>query len=239
MFKNYIFDLYGTLVGIKTDEEKQMLWDKMSLFYGYHGARYTAEELKERFFELVNKAFSKVSGEENAEIQIEDIFYKLFKDKGIKTKNSSICYAAKYFRSLSTEEIYLYDGVIDFLKALKANGKKIFLLSNAQKEFTMPELVMLGLEDYFDEIFISSEYKYMKPSTEFFNVPIKKYNLKIKECIMIGNDPRSDIKGANNIGMKSLYIHTENSPQELLEINSTYKVMDGDFTKIKPMILKG
>ena len=33
MYKNYIFDLYGTLVDINTDEDKSELWDKLSLFY--------------------------------------------------------------------------------------------------------------------------------------------------------------------------------------------------------------
>ena len=58
---------------------------------------------------------------------------------------------------------------------------------------------------------------------------------------MIGNDAGTDIKGANLIGMDSLYIHSDISP--LLtdptgaDIPATYKVMDGDFTKIKTLIL--
>lgn len=33
MFKNYIFDLYGTLVDINTNEDSLILWEKLSLFY--------------------------------------------------------------------------------------------------------------------------------------------------------------------------------------------------------------
>lgn len=47
-YENYIFDLYGTLVDIHTDEEKTELWEKLAQFYGYYGAVYTAEELKKR-----------------------------------------------------------------------------------------------------------------------------------------------------------------------------------------------
>ena len=47
-YENYIFDLYGTLVDIHTDEEKTELWEKLAQFYGYYGAVYTAEELKTR-----------------------------------------------------------------------------------------------------------------------------------------------------------------------------------------------
>ena len=48
-YKNYVFDLYGTLVDIKTDEEDMNAWSKLSLFYGYYDALYDPEELKERY----------------------------------------------------------------------------------------------------------------------------------------------------------------------------------------------
>ena len=37
MYQNYIFDLYGTLVDIHTNEKKAYLWEKMSLFFGRAG----------------------------------------------------------------------------------------------------------------------------------------------------------------------------------------------------------
>lgn len=34
MYQNYIFDLYGTLVDIHTNEKKAYLWKELSLFPG-------------------------------------------------------------------------------------------------------------------------------------------------------------------------------------------------------------
>lgn len=31
-YKNYLFDLYGTLVDIHTDEENEALWEKLCMF---------------------------------------------------------------------------------------------------------------------------------------------------------------------------------------------------------------
>ena len=45
MYDNYVFDLYGTLVDIWTEEEKASVWKKLALFYGYHKALYTPGEL--------------------------------------------------------------------------------------------------------------------------------------------------------------------------------------------------
>ena len=40
-FKNYIFDFYGTLVDIETDESSPVLWDTMAQIYQSYGANYT------------------------------------------------------------------------------------------------------------------------------------------------------------------------------------------------------
>jgi len=33
-YENYVFDLYGTLVDIHTDENSEGLWEKLALFLG-------------------------------------------------------------------------------------------------------------------------------------------------------------------------------------------------------------
>ena len=52
MYKNYFFDLYGTLVDIRTDEQKPSLWRDLAEFYSLCGASYTLEEIRERYFAL-------------------------------------------------------------------------------------------------------------------------------------------------------------------------------------------
>ena len=45
MYKNYIFDLYGTLIDINTNEWKKSLWKNMAMIYSMSGASYTGKEL--------------------------------------------------------------------------------------------------------------------------------------------------------------------------------------------------
>ena len=52
-YQNYIFDLYGTLVDIHTDESKSSLWKKIAVYFSAQGAAYTGKELKERYFALI------------------------------------------------------------------------------------------------------------------------------------------------------------------------------------------
>ena len=52
MYKNFFFDLYGTLVDIRTDEQKPSLWRNLAEFYSLCGAPYTPEEIRERYLAL-------------------------------------------------------------------------------------------------------------------------------------------------------------------------------------------
>lgn len=72
-YKNYIFDLYGTLVDIHTEEEDPVVWKKLALFYGYYDANYAPEELKERYHALiVNREAAMKAGREEGELQKKD-----------------------------------------------------------------------------------------------------------------------------------------------------------------------
>ena len=44
-YTDLIFDLYGTLVDIHTEESAEV-WEKTALYFGFYGARYTGAELK-------------------------------------------------------------------------------------------------------------------------------------------------------------------------------------------------
>ena len=53
MYTDLIFDLYGTLVDIHTEED-DTVWEKTAIYFGFYGAHYTAEELKAAGFKTLN-----------------------------------------------------------------------------------------------------------------------------------------------------------------------------------------
>lgn len=285
MYQNYIFDLYGTLADIRTNENSPYLWRKMSDIYSALGAVYTARELKLAYQKVVktkqletagyllqSEAWRKsvgfswrgeeISGKTtdpiaeevagdtvdkahflelaqmHAEPDLTEVFAELFRDKGVSCDREQARLVAVTFRTLSRMRLGLYDGVIDFLEYLRAEGKGIYLLSNAQEDFTRPELDKLGLVPYFDGIVISSEEGVKKPSPLFFRRLLDKYDLDPSSCVMIGNDEHSDIAGARAVGVDCLYIHTAISPEVTGPVDADYLVMDGDFRRIEGLILR-
>ena len=242
MYKNYIFDLYGTLIDINTDEWSSDLWKKLAVLYAYKGAHYTYEELNKEYNRLValekESVRKKHSDYTFIDIKIEKVFKKLFTQKKISVSKAQVMFTAEAFRCYSTKYIRLYDGVKDLLDTLKAKEKKIYLLSNAQRSFTENELNMFGLAPYFDGICISSDEECSKPDLHYFKILFERYNLKKSESIMIGNDYLSDIGGAADFGIDSLYIHQSISPEIEGDLRSNYSVMDGNVYKIKNLIVK-
>lgn len=242
MFKNYVFDLYGTLIDINTDEWDMALWEKLAILYRYKGAQYSAEEINKKYCEYVDAEKANVRKRfpeyTVIDIKIEKVFKKLFTAKKVKATPKEIDFICTAFRCYSTKYIKLYDGVLDLLDSLKTKGKKIYLLSNAQRKFTENELNMFGLIPYFDGIIISSDEECSKPDKHYYDILIERFNLKHGETIMVGNDYISDIKGAHDAGLSSLYIHQSISPEIKGELLADFKVMDGDVFKIKKLILK-
>ncbi len=231
MYKNYIFDLYGTLIDIRTDEEKMELWEKLCCAYADIGAIYTPQELRKSYLNQCRKEEKSLRNKGKSfypEFKIDNVFSKLFADKGIACNPQTVSYIAKTFRTFSREFICLYEGVIEMLEGLKADGKNIFLLSNAQRLFTQPEIKQMGLEEYFDDIFISSDYGIKKPEKSYMELLLSKHHLQIRDCIMIGNELKSDIAVADSCGMDSLYFHSS-SEQLPTKISATYYMADRSY----------
>lgn len=237
MYRNYVFDFYGTLADIRTDEEKPFLWDKMSAVYAACGARYAPQELKRAFREGI-AAETEAFGYADAEPDLSRVFGSLYENKGVPCSADQVRMTAIVFRALSREYLRAYDGAEALLRALRRRGKGVYLLSNAQRDFTRPEIEMLGLTPYFDGIFLSSEQGCKKPSPLFFEKFLKTFTLDPKTCIMIGNDPDADIAGARRAGMHTLYLHTAISPPWRGRTEADFCVPDGDLRRAAEYLLR-
>ena len=216
VYRDLVFDLYGTLVDIHTEETREV-WEKTALYFGYYGAHYTAETLKTAFEKEVSarKASAGQSYECFPDIPFHEVMADLFRARGVCTNADALgIQAAQLFRICSTEYIRLYPHVAESLAALRQKGYRLWLLSNAQEMFTKYELQHLGLTDAFDGIYISSRFGYRKPDVRFFRALLDEQGLDPRKCLMIGNDRETDIAGARAAGIDTFYMHTELTPSD-------------------------
>lgn len=216
-YTDLIFDLYGTLVDIHT-EESAKVWEKTAIYFGFYGAPYTGAELKQAFEEEMASREAKAgqSYECFPDIPFEQVMTELFRRKGVLSESLGRN-AAQLFRVSSIEHLRLYPHVLESLEALREQGYRLWLLSNAQQIFTAYELRYLGLGEQFDGIYLSSDYNCRKPDRKFFSALLEERHLDPSRCLMIGNDRKTDIAGAVNVGLSTLYMHTGLTPPDQKE----------------------
>ena len=70
-------------------------------------------------------------------------------------------------------------------------------------------LERVAIRKYFKYLFTSNELGYAKPSLEFFNEIVRKLNVEVSSCIMVGNDYSKDIVPAKQIGMSTILFSEE------------------------------
>lgn len=240
MYKNFIFDVYGTLVDIHTNEYDETTWQKLRDTLSFYGVEYSVTELREAYFSscelqitLGKKRFV------HPEVDVVEVFRHIFENKNKKASRSLAAHIAQQFRAFSTEYLRVFDGVQETLRELKRAGKKLFVLSNAQTCFTRPELNKLGLTKYFSGIIFSSDEGCAKPDPALFNRLVEKYRLNKRECVYIGNDPCADVDGARNAKIDCLWLKTAHTPTDKQpKFMPKYVVNNGDISEVTKLISK-
>ena len=192
--KNFVFDLYGTLADIHTDESNPKFRKSMSKYFG-------KADFWEQYLSLCK---SLETGDGFCEIDLLKVFTQLAPDDPQG--------AASIFRKKSRLSFKAYRGVHRLLKSLKQKGARLFILSNAQACFTRGELEKLKFPQYFTGIELSSDFGRKKPCREFFEHIVEKYSLDKSETVYIGNDFCADVLGAKSAGLKTAYILSNRSP---------------------------
>lgn len=201
---NFLFDLYGTLADIKTDEELQSLWYGFAWLLGESDVK----KVKDEYLKICKK-YSDARTHKFVEFDLLRVFEEMLENRGAKKEKAKEL--AREFRVLSRQKLRLFPCIVDILKGLKERDAGVYLVSNAQACFTLDELDELGIKQLFDGILISSDAGVKKPCPEIFDVAFNKFNLNREECFYVGNDLHDDVLGASGAGLKTVYIETEQS----------------------------
>lgn len=204
-----VFDIYKTLVDIRTDEESLGPYVFLSQWLSYHGVATDPPTLRLRYLDLCSE---EISGREAPfpDFDIGRVFSRILLD----AKQSDLDVDGKsrefalLFRMLTTKSITVYPGVLELLAALK--GKvRLGIVSNAQRLFTMPELSKCGLVHFFDAIVLSSDIGVRKPDPKMFRCLLDAIAVPPEEAVFIGDSLFDDVYGAGKVGMKTIWICRE------------------------------
>ena len=99
----------------------------------------------------------------------------------------------------------LYPGVKDTLVNLSNFGLKLGILSDAPSREAWIRMYILKIHKIFDQVVTFNDTGFYKPAKEPF-IKIKELlDVEYHECLMVGDWPERDIKGAKQLGMKTAF----------------------------------
>ncbi len=136
-----------------------------------------------------------------------------------------------YEDNLSKTAILLPE-TVNTLKTLKNLGVRIFLITNGLSKVQRGRLALSGIAEYFEDVFISDEIGYNKPSKEYFGfISAKITNFNKEKTLIVGDSLISDIAlGINNNVDSCLFnpnkITTPNKTKPTYEISNMSEVIE-------------
>lgn len=191
--KNIIFDVDNTIV--KNEEEDKLEYKKVLKKYGYDESlyngiyisigNYDCDFTRENIYYNLKDMTDFVNKELDTDFQVE------FMEEIIEVIGNKFCREA-----LVTKETLEY---------LINKGYNLYVFSNFYSRIQKERIKNLSLDKYFIRVFGSDEIG-AKPFKEAFDKLLKEIGATNDECIMIGDDKRTDISGANRVGMKAILL---------------------------------
>ena len=218
MIKAVIFDLDNTLV----DFMRMKMVSCDAAITAMIGAGLDIERKKAMkiLFELYNIYT----------LEEKSIFQKFLKKVAGKINYRILASGIVAYRRARLGFLEPYPGTDYVLLRLKDKGIKLGILTDAPKLKAWIRLASMKLSNFFDVVITLEDTKKEKPSKEPFRIILKKLRLKPEECLMVGDRPDRDIKGAKRLGIKTCFAkygnpdekakadYTINDIRELLKI---------------------
>lgn len=110
---------------------------------------------------------------------------------------------------LSPKQTQLFPNTIKTLEDLREKGYKMHIITNGFVEVQFIKLKESRLETFFDIIVCSEHIGFNKPDKRIFHHALELAGAKAEESVMIGDDLKIDILGANQVGMEAILFDPE------------------------------
>jgi putative hydrolase of the HAD superfamily len=221
--KSILFDLYGTLIDIETDESLEEIYRGIAHYLTYHGVYLHRWEVRDRYYEIMKQ--QKVEGgEEYPEIEVEAIWNSFLRQEGIGAplvRRKLALFLAQLYRAISRKRLQLYPDVKRVLDELHPTYR-MALVSDAQPCYALPEMKAVGLEGYFDPVIISAHYGFRKPDTRLMGKALDTMELMPAEVICVGNDMYRDIYGASRLGIRTIFVESNQGAKSHADVTPDY-----------------
>lgn len=150
---------------------------------------------KKRALKIMNELYRKYG------IEHQKIFNKFLKKVLKRVDNKILAAGVVAYRRIKEGYVEPYPNVIPTLIELIRRGYTLCIISDAPSFQVWSRLAGMKLQHFFNLVIAFEETKVGKLHELPFKLAIEKLKLKPEEIMMVGDDPRRDIRGAKKLGM--------------------------------------
>ena len=190
MLKAVIFDLDGTLL----DREASVVRFVIRQHQRYKALHPISVETYIRSF---------VALDDGGMVWKDKVYQQLLAEheiKGVSWKEL----LQDYLKSFA-QDCVGFEGMEAMLAALKGEGYVLGMVTNGRSPFQEGNIRALGIENYFSTIVVSDAVGMRKPEPEIFLETLGRLKVTADEAAFVGDSPKSDIWGAQGVGMKAIW----------------------------------
>lgn len=137
---------------------------------------------------------------------VHNVFYRVGMFEGFDEFFEEV-----FARFAQSESWRLFPETLDVLKALKAQGYELGIISNFDSRL-FSVLRGLGIADFFDTVTISSLAHAAKPSARIFEQALEKHAVDPQDALHVGDSERDDVKGAVAVGLTGVLLARDMPP---------------------------
>ncbi len=127
---------------------------------------------------------------------------------------------AKHYEEICFIKPHLVEGSKEILEYLKSANYRLFILTNGGKG-QQSKMEHSGIANYFEKVFSTFNTGMKKPDLPLFRYVLAETHAELRKSLMIGDSLHSDIQGAKNCDLDSVFFNRKNAVHEE---NPTYEI---------------
>lgn len=228
MISTILWDVDGTLLDFIAAEKAAI-----KTLFGEFNLGQCSDEMIKRYSEINKTYWQRL---ERGEITKQEVlvgrFKEFFKSEGIDIS------VVEEFNSLYQlrlgDTIVYHDDSLEIIKSLQGRVRQ-YVVSNGTVEAQSKKLLLSGLGELVDGIFLSEHIGVEKPNIEFFDKVLEEIKPADRSSILIvGDSLTSDIQGGNNAGIVTCWYNPlgDKAPDkyridyEISDLHQIYEIIE-------------
>lgn len=224
----FLFDLDDTICSTR-----QVFTDEMNNAYDYLSQKVPSvprEQWREEIEDANNRLFEEYGVSPNRWNHVVD---ELKERHNLPREVSDM--TRMIFQRIYTTPLVMLDGAEEELSFVKKIDMPIGIVTHAGQKWTWKKFNWLNLERFvnWDDIFMVDENGHK--TTESWRDAIGYFGVEAKDCVVIGDSPRSDINPAWEAGVRHCFlvedpnqwtVHNEAVPTEVKRVSSLAQIQE-------------